>query len=1034
MSGKLTEEQLRRIEENKRKALAKRAGKLHSSTNLHSVESTPVTCSNKIQDGPKLSCGSTSDFRNQIQKVKTGIGPTPTVHGSDNAYGGAFTLKNSGNSINKTQDGLASTKGPVANISRTQVVVAPAAGSIRANDVMKDKGSPVVMNNVRVEHTSDLQKSSVNKTGGIVSLPEKPSVSTKLPLGSGENNYSAASSVNSNLQSKTVVSKAKINYDQIEQNRLKALAKRAEKLSKSPGKSLNPSSNFSESNKMSEKIGDKSGTLATSFEKQQGTFQQNVLSGENSGNIKLLHKQQTLSSAVTSNNNTSLRSVKSNLNCAGPSSRNQDTFAQSSTNSESSNSGQNIFSKFTGTPVKGGCFLVSRDRFEVKVGYSAPLIELFKTMKTKLYDAVSKKWSFKLSEYNSFMIVVRNLHPAVDIEPLPRAITTTFSAQIKGENPPKHAPIADLSRVEQSLVNSLMSFQREGVNYGIYKNGRVLIADDMGLGKTIQAICLSCYYRTEWPLLVVVPSSVRFDWAQNFLRWVPSLDPQSVNVVVTGKDSCTSGLINILSYDLMSRKADILKKKRFQIVIMDESHLLKNYKTARCKAAIPLLQNARRVLLLSGTPALSRPSELFTQIDAVCPFLFKFHDFGVRYCAGTKLPWGWDYSGSSNMEELQILLEEKIMIRRLKKDVLTELPDKIRQMILLDPSSIKISKDLKSASEVMASGNLKKMEERGALLEFFHKSGSAKMKAIKSYVEDLLDSEKKFLIFAHHGDVLDGIEETVKAKIDLNYMRIDGKTNSEQRNFLCKKFQLNEDVKVAILSITAANAGLNLSSACLVVFAELFWNPGILVQAEDRAHRIGQQDMVNVQYLVARGTSDDHIWPMIQNKLDVLGKAGLSKDNFSSAETTRLRDQRQEEITKFLEESFCDDGVVSHVADNNGIFEEEFESSPKKAFKQSSILKYTSPAKDIETFRSSSTPPKEKKPKGLFKYFTPEKKSGSDVYNNPSENCATYSTFEGHSSRPDEKGQDDDLEKFLLDSDEEWEGNDDGPIVKKRRT
>ncbi|KAL4222277.1 SWI/SNF-related matrix-associated actin-dependent regulator of chromatin subfamily A-like protein 1 [Mactra antiquata] len=511
--------------------------------------------------------------------------------------------------------------------------------------------------------------------------------------------------------------------------------------------------------------------------------------------------------------------------------------------------------------------------------------------------------------------------------------------------------------------------------FGIQQNGRVLIADDMGLGKTIQAICLAYYYRNDWPLLVVVPSSVRFDWAQNFQRWVPSLDPQCINTVVSGKDSCTTGLINILSYDLMARKANNLKDKRFQVVIMDECHFLKNYKTARCKAALPLLQNAKRVILLSGTPALSRPLELFTQINAVCPYLFKFHDFGMRYCDGKQMPWGPDYSGSSNMEELQILLEQSIMIRRLKTDVLTELPEKIRQMIMLDPSLIQISRELKTACKVMNSGNLKKMEQHGALLDFFHKSGSAKMKAIKSYVDDILESDKKFLIFAHHSDVLDGIEEIVRNKIEGNYIRIDGKSGSEQRNFLCKKFQHNDTVRVAILSITAANAGLNLSSASMVIFAELFWNPGILVQAEDRAHRIGQQDMVCVQYLVATGTSDDHIWPMIQRKLDVLGKAGLTKDNFSSAETTRLKDSRQEEIMKFLEESLLEDTFSDEMIEDS--------SPTKSAVKQQSILKYTSPLTKCKTSSQERISPikKSTKQKQLFQYFSPKKEKEAKSVN-----------------------------------------------------
>ncbi len=114
----------------------------------------------------------------------------------------------------------------------------------------------------------------------------------------------------------------------------------------------------------------------------------------------------------------------------------------------------------------------------------------------------------------------------------------------------------------------------------------------------------------------------------------------------------------------------------------------------------------------------------------------------------------------------------------------------------------------------------------------------------------------------------------------VRYMRIDGNTSAEARNRHVEQFQSDDQTKVALLSITAANAGLTLTAAKLVVFAELFWNPGILTQAEDRAHRIGQSDSIDVRYLVARGTADDVLWPLLQSKLDVLNKAGLSKDNF----------------------------------------------------------------------------------------------------------------------------------------------------------
>ncbi|NXU38025.1 SMAL1 protein, partial [Drymodes brunneopygia] len=561
--------------------------------------------------------------------------------------------------------------------------------------------------------------------------------------------------------------------------------------------------------------------------------------------------------------------------------------------------------------VKGKCVLISRSRFEVDIGYSAEVIGVFKQMDSRNYDMNTRKWNFLLEDYPKLMEVLLSLL-SVEVEPLPEAVIMTFAAQLQRSPSQTDIPDADLSVVDSKIVTSLMPFQREGVNFAISRNGRLLLADDMGLGKTIQAICIAAYYQQEWPLLVVTPSSVRFTWAEAFHRWLPSLSPGSTNVIVSGKDNLTGSLINIISFDLLSRM-DKQLKSTFQVVIIDESHFLKNTKTARCQAAMPLLKAAKRVILLSGTPAMSRPAELYTQIAAVQPTFFPlFHSFGLRYCDARKMPWGWDYSGSSNLTELKILLEESIMIRRLKSDVLSQLPAKQRKMVVVAPEGIsaKTKALLKAEAKKMAKGYESKQQEKEVLVVFFSRTAEAKIRSVVEYILELLESgNNKFLVFAHHKIMLDAIVAELKKK-KVEHIRIDGSTSSAERQSLCQKFQFSEKQAVAVLSLTAANMGLTLSAADLVVFAELFWNPGILIQAEDRAHRIGQTSSVNVHYLVAKGTADDYLWPMIQEKIKVLGEAGLSETNFSeTAESTNYYpkpDPKQKTIYDLFQKTFSE--------------------------------------------------------------------------------------------------------------------------------
>ncbi|XP_006906801.1 SWI/SNF-related matrix-associated actin-dependent regulator of chromatin subfamily A-like protein 1 [Pteropus alecto] len=564
--------------------------------------------------------------------------------------------------------------------------------------------------------------------------------------------------------------------------------------------------------------------------------------------------------------------------------------------------------------VKGQCVLISRARFEADIGYSEVLMALFKQMDSRNYDVKTRKWNFLLEEHNKLIERVRCL-PQVQLNPLPKTLTLAFASQLEKTSlcPTADIPEADLSRVDPKLVSSLLPFQRAGVNFAIAKGGRLLLADDMGLGKTIQAICIAAFYRKEWPLLVVVPSSVRFTWEQAFLQWLPSLSPENINVVVTGKDRLTAGLVNIVSFDLLSKLEKQLKT-HFKVVIIDESHFLKNIKTARCRAAVPLLKIAKRVILLSGTPAMSRPAELYTQIIAVKPTFFpQFHAFGLRYCDAKRHAWGWDYSGSSNLGELKLLLEEAVMLRRLKSDVLAQLPAKQRKMVVFAPGQInaKARTSLDAAAEEMTTKGKSKGQQREALILFFNRTAEAKIPSIIEYILDLLESgREKFLVFAHHKVVLDAITKVLEKK-QVQHIRIDGSTSSADREDLCQQFQLSERHAVAVLSITAANMGLTFSSADLVVFAELFWNPGVLMQAEDRVHRIGQSSSVGIHYLVARGTADDYLWPLIQEKIKVLGEAGVSEANFSemTEDTDYIyKDPKQQNIYDLFQKSFEEDG------------------------------------------------------------------------------------------------------------------------------
>lgn len=427
--------------------------------------------------------------------------------------------------------------------------------------------------------------------------------------------------------------------------------------------------------------------------------------------------------------------------------------------------------------------------------------------------------------------------------------------------------------------------------------GRALLADEMGLGKTLQAIAVASCIRDSWPVLVLTPSSLRLQWATMIQQWlnIPASDILVVLSQCSGSNKAgftivpsntkgtihLDGLFNIISYDVVPKLQNILMASDFKVVIADESHFLKNAQAKRTCATVPILQKAQYAMLLSGTPALSRPIELFKQLEALYPYVYKnVHEYGNRYCKGGIFGL---YQGASNHEELHNLMKATVMIRRLKKDVLSELPVKRRQQVFLDLAEkdmkqinalfreLEVVKNKIKACKSKEEVDSLKLCEKNLINKIYTGSAEAKIPAVLDYLGTVVEAGCKFLIFAHHLPMIDSIHEFLLKK-KVGCIRIDGSTPASSRQALVTEFQQKDAVKAAVLSIKAGGIGLTLTAASTVIFAELSWTPGDIIQAEDRVHRIGQVSSVNIYYLLANYTVDDIIWDVVQNKLENLGQ------------------------------------------------------------------------------------------------------------------------------------------------------------------
>ncbi|XP_051126579.1 uncharacterized protein LOC127248338 isoform X2 [Andrographis paniculata] len=538
-------------------------------------------------------------------------------------------------------------------------------------------------------------------------------------------------------------------------------------------------------------------------------------------------------------------------------------------------------------------FLHASGNIAAKFPYDKALLKAFQNIPRSSWNAKERLWMFPLSSLSTAESVLRHFPSSnVEIENLEPLVRRAIAAATE---------VPDLQdryiKIPSNIESKLLPFQRDGVRFTLQHGGRVLLADEMGLGKTIQAIAVTTCVHESWPVLILTPSSLRLHWASMIHQWL-DIAPSDILVVLSqwsgsnrvgfnivpssNKRSINlDGVFNIISYDIVPKLQDVLLASDFKVVIADESHFLKNAQAKRTTASLPLLQKAQYLILLSGTPALSRPIELFKQLEALYPDVYKsVHEYGNRYCRGGIFGV---YQGASNHEELHNLMKATLMIRRLKKDVLSELPVKRRQQVFLElgdaemkqvnalfceleivKRKIKISQSKEEAESL-------KFAEKNLINKIYTDSAEAKIPAVLDYLGTIVEAGCKFLIFAHHLPMIDSIHKFLLKK-KVGCIRIDGSTPAASRQALVTEFQEKDSIKAAVLSIKAGGVGLTLTAASTVIFAELSWTPGDMIQAEDRAHRIGQVSSVNIYYLLANDTVDDIIWDVVQNKLENLGQ------------------------------------------------------------------------------------------------------------------------------------------------------------------
>ncbi|MBR5559999.1 MAG: DEAD/DEAH box helicase [Clostridia bacterium] len=444
---------------------------------------------------------------------------------------------------------------------------------------------------------------------------------------------------------------------------------------------------------------------------------------------------------------------------------------------------------------------------------------------------------------------------------------------------------------EGTFCGELREFQKEGLSF-LLANERTLLADEMGLGKTVQA--LACLAATgDMPALLVVPPHLTRNWeaeTARFLR-VEGRAPR-VHVIRGLKPyDLPQAEIYIIHYLLLRGWKKVLPELGLRAVIFDEIQELRHAGTEKYSAASLLAEKTERVIGLSGTPIYNRGAEIWNVVNILdfhC--LGDWESFTREWCDGY---------GNHIVRDPALLGDhlrrEGLILRRTKQEVLSELPPKRRLVQEIDADDKVYRELMKPVMELL--GSLKALhpdakerallEERAAAGER-QATGVAKAPFVAAFVRALLDSGEKVLLFAHHHAVMDIYKKELAS---YKPAFITGRETGAQKEQAVARFMGGER-DLCVISLRAAS-GLNLQRASCVVFGELDWSPAVHSQAEDRAHRMGQQDSILCYYLVAPQGSDrdmqDALGLKVSQFVQLMGDKAPDMDSVQKAQSAAKR-------------------------------------------------------------------------------------------------------------------------------------------------
>lgn len=454
--------------------------------------------------------------------------------------------------------------------------------------------------------------------------------------------------------------------------------------------------------------------------------------------------------------------------------------------------------------------------------------------------------------------------------------------------------------IQIPLLREMFPYQKQGVAYNMLHK-RTIIGDEPGLGKTGQAIATTVGIKAKCTL-VICPATIKENWKKEYKIWTGR---EAVVLIDKVKDKwpdynrnggvkmfiCNFESLKKYFVDRIEKHLDEDGKEKplrldhikfkpsislFDCVIIDEVHRCKDNGTLQAKLVKGLTKDKPHVFALTGTPVVNKPKDLLSQLSIINQLerFGGYKKFVDRYCSGD--------GEASNLKELNYLMHKICFYRREKKMVLKDLPDKMRNVVRCDISTMQEYRKAEDNFKLYLRqkglsseriDNAMRAEVLTQMMMLKRIAAEGKIAEVLEHIQEVTDAGEKIIVFAHHKEIVQAIKKHIPGAVT-----IVGDDDMQQRQAAVESFQNNPNVLVIICNIKSGGVGITLTASSRVAFVELPWHAADCDQCEDRAHRIGQKNCVQVTYFLGYNTIDEQIYQLIEHKRKVANQVTGAED------------------------------------------------------------------------------------------------------------------------------------------------------------